>query len=1113
MSFFKQKYFWSLALVMVFLTCTAQDCPQVFNRMIYGVPTTANLPAAQKREEEQRGAPFFNLGLGVGSGALPLPGDDTASLAQLGGTFTPPPVADAVVLVAGGALYNPTAEILTLGTSPSFAPTAGPMMTARSGQTANLITSGSFNGQVLLAGGDSISGTSGFAIGSAERYDPASGTFVCLGPVTPGELGCPKSMVSARRYHTATTLEDGTVLFIGGVDQNNNILTSAEIYHPATDSFTATTGGLGGDFFDHTATLINTGPSGADNGMVLVAGGFNGEGNPQSSGALYNPATGMFSATANAMTTGRAFAQATFLDPNVVSALKGQILITGGLGTNDFPQNTAELFNPVTNQFTAIANPMKEAREKHGAILLANGKVLIFGGQSHADAEIFDPATQTFTATNSASCPAGNTNESVPAGCMIDIGSGQIPVLLSNGQVMITGGFSNVRGVEFFDPATNLFNPSPATPIVSRAGRDITGGYTVTLLGDGAHVLVAGGAAWFATQQEAELYDASAGAVAGLGFTLSSFAGATATVLQNNRILFTGGSAGEQIGGATNSAELFDYPTTSVICPDTSTPIFSPPSPPCPTYLHDERWFHAATLLPSGPDAGQVLITGGDVDAIPTAELFNPSNGSFNCINGSGGFDCNNSMTDIRLGHTATFLPNGPLNGKVLIVGGSNPTNGSLATAELFDPSSNSFSCVGGVSSAPPICNASLHGVRSVHSAFLLTTGPNAGEVLVAGGSDQNGAPIATAELFNPSSGTFLCVGGASGNVCNQSMVAGRVGASAIMLADGRILFSGGVRGISSSGYSAISSAEIYDPVKNVFTATPGSMTVPRTGHSSVLLNNGEVLISGGATGSVGSSATTKQFLMDIDSAVQGSTLASQEVFNPASGTFAPAGSLFNQRALASAIVVQAGSIGPSVVVTPTATPTTVPTPTATPIPTRTGTPTATPTVTTTPTATRTTSRTVTPTATPTATRRPTATATPSATPTRKAKPTKTPTATPTPLPPKLTYSPKTLNFASSVLVGKSKSESVTIKNDVSAKHGTAALIEGVSNSDLRFKLANGCPLAPAPLAAGKSCKISVTFEPSDGTLQSDILTIPNDTAEGTLKIPLTGTGKVPKVK
>ena len=72
----------------------------------------------------------------------------------------------------------------------------------------------------------------------------------------------------------------------------------------------------------------------------------------------------MFSATANAMTTGCAFAQATFLDPNVVSALKGQIpFITGGLGTNDFPQNTAELFNPVTNQFTAIANPMKEARE------------------------------------------------------------------------------------------------------------------------------------------------------------------------------------------------------------------------------------------------------------------------------------------------------------------------------------------------------------------------------------------------------------------------------------------------------------------------------------------------------------------------------------------------------------------------------------------------------------------------------------------------------------------------------------------------------------------------------------------------------------------------------
>jgi N-acetylneuraminic acid mutarotase len=1120
MSFFNRKSWWSLALLAVFLTCSANTCQHQLQVLFYGTPSPGKLTQAQRREEERLGLPLFSLGVPIG-GATSVFQQDHQSQNSLGPAFTSPPVGDAVVLVAGGALYNPPAEILTLGASPSFAATTGAMMVDRAGHTANLISTGSFEGQVLIAGGNSISGDSGAAIGSAERYDPASGTFTCVGSVPQGTLGCPKSMVSARHFHTATTLEDGTILLVGGADQNNNILTTAEVYDSSTNSFKATTGSLSTGFFDHTATLIDTGVSGADNGMVLIAGGFGSSGNPQDAAELYNPASGLFIPTANTMTATRAFATATFLDPNVVSALKGQILITGGYDSNSFAQNTAELFNPATNQFTAVSNPMNDRRVLHGAILLQNGKVLIFGGAGRADAEIFDPVTQTFTSTNSSTCPAGDTNQSVPAGCMIDDGSGQIPILLSNGQVMITGGFSHVRGVEFFDPSTNLFNVSPATPIASREGLGSEGGYSVTLLDDGSHVLVAGGASWFATQQAAELYDASKGTVAGLGFTLSSFANATATVLQNNRVLFAGGNAGEQIGEATNSAELFDNPTTSFLCPDGSQPVFNPPSPPCPTTLHDARWFHTSTLMPSGPEAGQVLIAGGDAGppAIPTAELYNPSNGSFTCINGGGTFDCNNSMTDARLSHTATFLTNGALAGKVLIAGGSNDTEGPLATAELFNPSGNTFSCVGGVSSAPPMCNPSLHGGRSSHFAFLLTSGPNAGDVLVAGGSDANGAPIATAELFNPNSGTFSCVGGGSASACNNSMVVGREGASAIMLADGRILFSGGVSGQSASGYSSIASAEIYDPVQNSFTATPGSMIASRARHSSVLLNNGDVLIMGGATGSVGSSDTPRDLFMLIDSDVHGSMLASDEVFNPATGTFAPTGSLLNPRAAANAIVVQAGTLGPTVLATivpsatttPTATRTATPTMTSTAARTPTATATATSAHTATPTATvtRTAAATSTPLSTPSHT--PTSTRTPKPKPTHTPKPTRTPTATPTPAPPDLVEAPKALNFGNSTLVGKTKTKSVTIRNAANRKIGMGAVIEGASAADPFFTIKNECPMPPATLAAGKSCKLSVTFKPIDGTPHTDTLKIPTDSPEGTLMVPLTGTGKVRK--
>ena len=781
------------------------------------------------------------------------------------------------------------------------------MKVDRRAHTANLISVGPKSGQVLIAGGNSIAGDSGFSIATAERYDPVSGTFSCVGsaslmPPPP----CANSMVSTRKFHRATNLDDGTILLTGGVDQNNHLLSSAEIYDPSTDAFTA---------HPHWLSIAHCHPASAQankrNGVGTVQVSPC-SGNPQDIAELYNPATGTFSATANTMTNVRALFTATFLDPNVVSALKGQILITGGFNSLFQVQNTAELFDPTTNKFTAIPNPMNAGREDHGAILLQNGKVLIFGGVGHADAEIFDPATETFSPTNATPCRRAFIGTPPPPGCMIDTGKGQTPILLSNGQVMITGGFDNIRGTEFFDPNSNTFQLSPAEPIVARPGEfSDEGGYTATLLGDGNHVLVAGGAGWFSHEPLAELYDASKGSVPAVGITLSSFTAATATLLQNGRFLFAGGAAGEQIGDATTSAELFDYPTTSFLCPDGSAPMNNQQLP-CATSLHDPRWFHTATLLPSGPEAGQVLIAGGDEGTMPgpSAELFNPADGSFSCINGGVPFMCNNSMTDIRFSHTATFLTSGSDAGKVLIVGGSNSSEGTLATAELFDPSTNTFKCVGNVSAKPPICNPSLHGARSYHYAFLLTTGPNTGDVLVAGGADANGMPLADAELFDPNSGTFSCVGGLNGGVCNNSMAAARAGSSAIALADGRILFSGGISGNSASGYSSIASAEIYDPVQNAFTATSGNMTISRAGHSSVLLNNGHVLIIGGATGSVSGGANDKAVQLALDSEVQGKMLNSAEIFDPKTGLFTPTGSFNDARAFANAVVVQAGTIG-----------------------------------------------------------------------------------------------------------------------------------------------------------------------------------------------------------
>jgi hypothetical protein len=128
---------------------------------------------------------------------------------------------------------------------------------------------------------------------------------------------------------------------------------------------------------------------------------------------------------------------------------------------------------------------------------------------------------------------------------------------------------------------------------------------------------------------------------------------------------------------------------------------------------------------------------------------------------------------------------------------------------------------------------------RLGHTATLL---PN-GKVLIAGGardSSPNGDHpfVASAELYDPSSGTFTAT---------VSMATSRVGHTATLLPNGNVLIAGGARDRSPDGnYLPVASAELYDPSSGTFTPT-GSMATSRVGHTATLLPNGTVLIAGGA--------------------------------------------------------------------------------------------------------------------------------------------------------------------------------------------------------------------------------------------------------------------------
>jgi len=140
------------------------------------------------------------------------------------------------------------------------------------------------------------------------------------------------------------------------------------------------------------------------------------------------------------------------------------------------------------------------------------------------------------------------------------------------------------------------------------------------------------------------------------------------------------------------------------------------------------------------------------------------------------------------------------------------------------------------------------------------------GRVLIAGGKVAHGlvsAPTASAELYNPSTGKFSATG---------SMAAARWGHTATLLQDGRVLIAGGAD--LSDGADNLRSAELYDPSTGKFAPT-GSMAVGRADQTATLLADGRVLIAGG-TNSIG-----------LDSA---------EIYDPATGTFSATGSMTTAR-------------------------------------------------------------------------------------------------------------------------------------------------------------------------------------------------------------------------
>ena len=314
----------------------------------------------------------------------------------------------------------------------------------------------------------------------------------------------------------------------------------------------------------------------------------------------------------------------------------GRLLVAGGRGrgAGRWPETRAstQIFDPDSGAWSSAAQ-MARKRDAHTAALLEDGRVMALGGRDfqkyHNSTEVYDPAADTWIAG-----PKMSTKR-------FDHAS----VLLGDGTVLVMGGTNILLApVEVAETCDAAAETCTLTGPMSQARAQ----HTATMLQEG-RVLVSGGsrggvgtdAPAFDT---AEIYDPEAGewsTVAGMSVGHSRH---TATLLQDGRVLVTGGT------GKITAAELFD-PATGTWSSAGS--------------MSQWRAQHVAVLLADG----RVLIVGG-IGNLASAEVYDPAT---NTLSPAG------EMGESRYRFTVTLLKDDT----VMLVGGQTVDKVS-ASAELY---------------------------------------------------------------------------------------------------------------------------------------------------------------------------------------------------------------------------------------------------------------------------------------------------------------------------------------------------------------------------------------------------------------------------------------------
>lgn len=311
--------------------------------------------------------------------------------------------------------------------------------------------------------------------------------------------------------------------------------------------------------------------------------------------------------------------------------------------------------------------------------------------------------------------------------------------------------------------------------------------------------------------------------------------------------------------------------------------------------LAQARQWHTSTVLKDG----RVLVAGGtgaSAQALATAELYDPSTGTWTSLP---------SMNTARFsGHRATLLSSG----KVLVTGGMVSSTAATNAAEIFDPATMKWTAVANIATS----------ARAWHEATLLLDGT----VLLSAGMSSSTVYTSTTAIYDPVADTWTSAG---------ALANSRAYHAAVLLPSGKVMLAG--------NYFGDARVEIYDPVAKTF-SSGGNMTRARNTPTATLLGDGRVLIysstvaTGLGTAEIYNPTTQTSALVAtppvaryhhtatllpsgkvliaggvVSGGSAGGASGSSEVYDPATGLWSMGGSLAGSRSRHAASLLATGEV------------------------------------------------------------------------------------------------------------------------------------------------------------------------------------------------------------